>query len=89
MRRYACTADPKHLKWKTIEAIEMVYDDLYVKEQQVANGKRLGERRSRREQIARFKAVPWTAKPFNASVRHVAGEAGPRIPFNEIVMRML
>lgn len=38
MRRYRCAAGHK---WKTIEQLDLVYDESYVKELQVETGKRL------------------------------------------------
>lgn len=46
MRRYACAAGHK---WKTLESLELVYDDSYVKAQQVETGQRLAAMREARE----------------------------------------
>ena len=46
MRRYACAAGHK---WRTLEALELVYDESYVHSLRVETGQRLAAMREARE----------------------------------------
>ena len=80
MRRYRCKAGHK---WKTLETIELVYDNAYVLAQQIEAGKRIGgvlreikeARLLRGGLTSNEKKAMVSVKKIDTRVHHVAGVA--------------
>lgn len=91
MRRYRCQAGHK---WKTLETLKLVYDDAYVKAQQVEAGKRIGavQREIKEARLLRGgltsneKKAMVSVKKIDTRVHHVAGvPTGKRLTLMEMM----
>ena len=91
MRRYRCQAGHK---WKTLETLELVYDDAYVKARQVEAGQRIGavQREIKEARLLRGgltsneKKALVSVKKIDTRVHHVAGvPTGKRLTLMEMM----